>query len=101
MICTFGDTTDVTWWRELQLPTRALIGRDGRFLPADFSSAEFPSTEPDEANDQYEAIEGTTVAQARAAVVDALRASGDLIGEPRHITHRSSSTRRANGRSRS
>lgn len=31
MICTFGDTTDVTWWRELQLPTRALIGRDGRF----------------------------------------------------------------------
>ena len=87
MICTFGDTTDVTWWRELQLPTRALIGRDGRFLPADFSSAEFPSTEPDEANDQYEAIEGTTVAQARAAVVDALRASGDLIGEPRHITH--------------
>ncbi|MDE3223067.1 MAG: class I tRNA ligase family protein, partial [Acidobacteriota bacterium] len=32
MICTFGDTTDVTWWRELQLPTRALIGRDGRFM---------------------------------------------------------------------
>ena len=23
MICTFGDLTDVTWWRELQLPTRA------------------------------------------------------------------------------
>jgi valyl-tRNA synthetase len=87
MICTFGDTTDVTWWRELQLPTRALIGRDGRFLPADFSSAEFPSTEPDEANDQYDAIEGTTVNQARAVVVDAMRASGDLIGEPRDITH--------------
>ena len=30
MICTFGDTTDVTWWRELDLPTRAIIGRDGR-----------------------------------------------------------------------
>jgi valyl-tRNA synthetase len=87
MICTFGDTTDVTWWRELKLPTRALIGRDGRFLPADFSSAEFPSTEPDEANDQYESIEGTTVNQARAAVVDALRASSNLIGEPRDITH--------------
>ncbi|MCU1363227.1 MAG: valS [Acidimicrobiaceae bacterium] len=87
MICTFGDTTDVTWWRELQLPTRALIGRDGRFLPADFSSAEFPSTEPDEANDQYESIEGATVSQARAAVVDALRAADALIGEPRDITH--------------
>jgi valyl-tRNA synthetase len=87
MICTFGDTTDVTWWRELQLPTRALIGRDGRFLPADFSSAEFPSLEPDEAIEQYAAIEGTTVNQARAIVVDALRAEGALIGEPRAITH--------------
>ena len=24
MICTFGDLTDVTWWRELDLPTRAV-----------------------------------------------------------------------------
>ena len=32
MICTFGDITDVTWWRELDLPTRAVIGRDGRLL---------------------------------------------------------------------
>ena len=30
MICTFGDITDVMWWRELQLPTRAIIGVDGR-----------------------------------------------------------------------
>src|SRR5690606_30395019 len=28
MICTFGDTTDVTWWRELDLPARAVIGKD-------------------------------------------------------------------------
>src|SRR3954471_22296742 len=32
MICTFGDTTDVTWWRELQLPTRTVVGKDGRIL---------------------------------------------------------------------
>ena len=32
MICTFGDTTDVTWWRELNLPTRPIVGRDGRLL---------------------------------------------------------------------
>ncbi len=47
MICTFGDTTDVTWWRELDLPTRALIGRDGRFLPADFAPTRSPSLDPD------------------------------------------------------
>jgi valyl-tRNA synthetase len=87
MICTFGDTTDVTWWRELRLPTRALIGRDGRYLPADFSSAEFPSLEPATANELYGRIEGGTVNQARAAIVEALRDSGELIGDTRDITH--------------
>ncbi|HEX6444790.1 MAG TPA: class I tRNA ligase family protein, partial [Streptosporangiales bacterium] len=33
MVCTFGDLTDVTWWRELDLPVRAVVGRDGRMLP--------------------------------------------------------------------
>ena len=33
MICTFGDITDVTWWRELDLPTRPIIGL-GRTDPA-------------------------------------------------------------------
>jgi valyl-tRNA synthetase len=87
MICTFGDTTDVTWWRELSLPTRALIGRDGRFLPAAFGSEAFPSREPAAANAVYAEIEGRTVNQARATIVDALRTSGDLVGELREITH--------------
>ncbi len=30
MCCTFGDSADVTWWREYQLPLIALITRDGR-----------------------------------------------------------------------
>src|SRR5689334_21673443 len=30
MCCTFGDLTDVQWWRELQLPTRSVIQRNGR-----------------------------------------------------------------------
>ena len=33
MVCTFGDLTDVIWWRDLDLPTRVVLGRDGRFLP--------------------------------------------------------------------
>jgi len=87
MICTFGDTTDVTWWRELDLPTRALIGRDGRFLPADFASSIFPSKDPAAANALYAGIEGTTVNQARATIVDALRDAGALIGDLKQITH--------------
>ncbi|MFZ1062579.1 MAG: valine--tRNA ligase [Acidimicrobiales bacterium] len=87
MICTFGDTTDVTWWRELSLPTRALIGRDGRFIACDFASEEFASRDPESANAFYAQLEGRTVNQVRAAVVDALRASGHLIGDIRAITH--------------
>jgi valyl-tRNA synthetase len=87
MICTFGDTTDVVWWRDLKLPTRALIGRDGRFLPAEFGTDAFPSRDAARANALYREIEGKTVNQARATVVEALRASGALVGEPRAITH--------------
>ena len=87
MICTFGDTTDVTWWRELNLPTRALIGRDGRFLPADFGSPDWPTRDLAAATSMYAQLEGRTVNQVRATVVEALRASGALIGEPRAITH--------------
>ena len=87
MVCTFGDLTDVTWWRELGLATRALIGRDGRFGAADFSSPAFPSREPAAAQAAYEALEGQSVAAARAAVVDQLRAAGALLAEPRALTH--------------
>ena len=87
MICTFGDTTDVTWWRELALPTRVVIGRDGRFMPADFSSEEFPSTNPEAANALYALLEGKYVNQVKTAIVAALTESGQLIGEPRAITH--------------
>ena len=87
MICTFGDTTDVTWWRELSLPTRALIGRDGRFLPAEFGSPEFPSQDAAAANAFYADLEGKTVNQVRASIVEGLTQSGALIGELKPITH--------------
>ncbi|MFI5035997.1 MAG: valine--tRNA ligase [Acidimicrobiales bacterium] len=87
MICTFGDVADVTWWRELHLPTRALIGRDGRFLATTFGEGDFPSLDAPAANALYAQLAGRTVNQVRVAVVDALRASGDLVGEPTAVTH--------------
>ncbi|WP_432561155.1 valine--tRNA ligase [Kineococcus sp. SYSU DK003] len=81
MICTFGDTTDITWWRELQLPNRAVIGRDGRLL------RETPEWLTGEGADFYATIAGTTVFSAQKAVVEALQASGDMVGEPKKITH--------------
>ena len=82
MICTFGDTTDVTWWRELQLPMRALIGRDGRF------SATSPAwITCDSGKAAYAELAGATVKQAQRTIVELLGASGELQGEPRPLKH--------------
>ena len=78
MCCTFGDLTDVTWWRELNLPVRTLIGRDGRMLR---ETPEWLSSEAAAA--AYEELKGKTTFSAREAVVAALRESGDLDGEPK------------------
>ena len=81
MICTFGDVTDVTWWRELALPTRAIVGRDGRMLP------EPPDGIDETGREAYARLAGRTVKQAQTTIVEMLQASGDLRGEPRPITH--------------
>jgi valyl-tRNA synthetase len=77
MCCTFGDLTDVTWWRELQLPVRTVMGRDGRLLR---ETPEWLAHEPAAA--AYAELAGKTAFSAREAVVAQLRASGDLDGEP-------------------
>ena len=82
MICTFGDTADVTWWRELDLPVRTVIGRDGRF------AAEPPAViEAPEGRTAYARLAGKTAAQARTEIADVFAESGDIDGEPRPITH--------------
>lgn len=82
MICTFGDVTDVIWWRELQLPTRAVIGRNGRIV------ADAPEVISSNAGiEAYAVIAGKSVKQAQTAIVELLRASGEMLGEPRAITH--------------
>ncbi|WP_058235490.1 valine--tRNA ligase [Devriesea agamarum] len=81
MICTFGDATDVIWWRELNLPTRCVIGRDGRFVP------EAPWITSDEGQARYAELAGLTVFSAQKRVVEMVTESGDLVGEPRRISH--------------
>ena len=82
MICTFGDTTDVVWWRELQLPNRSIIGFDGRII------SEAPEAiTSDRGRAVYAEMAGKTVFSAKKVVVDALAASGELVGEIKQITH--------------
>ena len=82
MICTFGDLTDVIWWREFDLPTRGLIGWDGRIVA---ENPEWLTTE--NAKQTFEKIVGKTSHTAREVLVAELKASGDLVGDPKPITH--------------
>ena len=81
MICTFGDVTDVVWWRELDLPNRTIIGADGRLI------AEAPSAITGTGIDLYAELAGKTVFSAKARVVELLRESGEMLGDPKPITH--------------
>jgi len=82
MICTFGDVNDVTWWRELNLPNRAILGFDGRVL-----STPPAGLETDKAQGIYSELAGKTVFSAKERIVQLLQESGDLRGEIRPITH--------------
>ncbi len=87
MVCTFGDSTDVQWWREQGLPLRQVLGRDGRFVPVAFGTAGWESRDPDTAGRAYELLRGKTVAAARQTIVELLRDAGALGTDPRPIEH--------------
>ena len=82
MICTFGDTTDVTWWRELNLPVRAVIDRSGRFAR---EAPAFVETEAGLA--AYERLAGKTVFSAQEEMAAILNETGEVVGDPEPITH--------------
>ena len=95
MVCTFGDATDVQWWRDEGLALRQLVGRDGRLVDVTFGEEGFESLEPDDANRRYGELAGKSIAAARKAIVELLREpdagvtgrGAPLQGEPRPIEH--------------
>jgi valyl-tRNA synthetase len=95
MVCTFGDATDVLWWREQGLKLRQLIAKNGRLEAVTFGTEDFESLEPEAANQYYGEIAGKNVKQAQKKIVELLRdpvgsATGNgapLRGEPEQIQH--------------
>lgn len=82
MVCTFGDTTDVTWWRDLGLPTRAVLGPDGRVLAEPPEAITAPSGLA-----AYLELAGLPVRAARKRAADLLEAAGVLRGNAEPVTH--------------
>ena len=95
MVCTFGDQTDVAWWREEGLELRQVLGRDGRILNRTFGQEGWQSLNPAKANANYQQMVGKRVPSARAIAVELMRdpensATGNgapLQGEPQQIQH--------------
>jgi valyl-tRNA synthetase len=86
MVCTFGDATDVQWWREQKLPLRQIVGRDGRLVEVTFGAPGWESVDPEAANGHYAALRGKAVNGARKAIVELLR-GGALRGEQKPVQH--------------
>ena len=82
MICTFGDVTDIIWWRELDLPNRTILGQDGRVLP---DAPDAIVTEA--ARAAYAEIAGKTVFSAKKRIVEMLEESGELLEVSKPFSH--------------
>ena len=88
MVCTFGDQTDVEWWRAFNLPLRQIIGRDGRLTPVTFGSPGWESRNPEAANAAYAQLAGHNVKKAQGIFIEiAEKTEGALAGPPQPITH--------------
>jgi valyl-tRNA synthetase len=82
MICTFGDVTDIIWWRELDLPNRTILGKDGRVI------ADPPEAIVSEAGTAaFAELAGKTVFSAKKRIVELLTESGELVEVSKPFTH--------------
>jgi len=86
-VCTFGDVTDVVWWRDLKLPARVIVRRDGTLAAGRFGEPGWESRDPNAANTAMAQLEGKAAKQARKQIVELLRDGGWLVGEPEQVQH--------------
>ncbi len=98
MVCTFGDQTDVIWWRENSLPLRQLFGSNGRVLNINYenqeSSSNWISINPDKANKNISKLYEKSLKQSKDIIIEMLRDSDNslnskepLVSEPKIISH--------------
>ena len=87
MVCTFGDSTDVVWWRELQLATRSVVNRDGSFASIEWGAEGWESSDPAQAQKHYDELAGLRVHQARRRMATLRWENGELHAEAKPITH--------------
>ena len=93
MVCTFGDSADVDYWKHSNLPIKQIIGRSGVLLPVSFGEGEFTSENVEKAQKNYDELAGLPVKKAKARIVELLAedrlpdGTCPLVSEPRQIEH--------------
>jgi valyl-tRNA synthetase len=95
MVCTFGDSNDVVWWKQQDIPVKAIVGTDGCLAPVTFGEGAFPSRDAAAAQKAYAELEGLYVKKAKKRIAEMLAEDGTgprgegaaLVGEPEAISH--------------
>ena len=98
MVCTFGDQTDVVWWRENKLPLRQLFGSDGKVLEINFDHKkeknEWISVNAEKANKNIYKFYNKTLKQSKNLIIEMLKESQNsldnivpLVSDPKKISH--------------
>jgi valyl-tRNA synthetase len=85
MVCTFGDAADVEKWREMGVPAREVIGRDGRIKGAPWGEGHWTTNDPAAAAAAHQKLTGLSVTQARKEIVGMLSDADALDGEPQAV----------------
>jgi valyl-tRNA synthetase len=86
MVCTFGDPTDLVWWRELGLGTRSVLDRDGTIRAVRWGGDGFETGDPEAAQRAHDELAGLPVAEARGRAAAMLRQAGALAAPPARVT---------------
>ncbi len=79
MVCTFGDVTDVLWWRDLDLPVRSVLSPNGRLADVHWGSPGWETEDPESAQTAYDELSELTISAARKRAAAMLEESGDLV----------------------
>lgn len=96
MVCTFGDQTDVEWWRENSLALKPMLDKNGRVRNMEYGEEwEAVAGHEERAKENFAQLIGKRVNQAKRITVELLQdpansATGNgapLQGEPKPITH--------------
>ncbi len=96
MVCTFGDQTDVEWWKKFNLPLRQIVAKNGTLLPMKFVAHEIPpivqrdetgillipSVNPEKASSIYDQLKGLYVGDAKKKIVEISHRIEGVIDRP-------------------